>query len=36
MASMPRVAEMARVSTSAMSIGSAPDWISIARLRAQL
>ena len=34
MASKPRVAEIARVSTSSMSSGSAPDWISIARLLA--
>ena len=33
MASRPSVAEIARVSTSAMSSGSAPDWISMARLR---
>ncbi len=36
MASTPRVAEMARVSTSVMSIGSAPDWIWIVSALAQL
>jgi len=36
MACRPSVAETERVSTSAMSSGSAPDCISSARSRAQL